>query len=45
MPGPFRILKLFWNGPSFGLKRNILDMGQKAKVYFVIQFFDQFKMF
>ena len=45
MPCPFRIPKLFWKGPNFGLKQNVLDMGQKAKVYFVIQFFDQSKMF
>ena len=45
MPCPFRIPKLFWNGPNFGLKQNVLDMGQKVKVYFVIQFFDQSKMF
>ena len=45
MPRPFRIPKLFWNGPNFGLKQNVLDMGQNAKVYFVVQFFDQSKMF
>ena len=45
MPCPFRIPKLFWNGPNFGLKQNVLDMGQKAKVFYVIQFFDQSKMF
>ena len=45
MPGPSRDPKLFWNGPNFWLKQNVLDTGQKAKVYFVIQFFDQSKMF
>ena len=45
MPCTFRIPKLFWNGPNFGLKQNVLDMGQKVKVYFVMQFFDQSKMF
>ena len=45
MPCPFRIPKLFWKGPNFGLKQNVLDMGQKAKVCFEIQFFGQSKMF
>ena len=45
MPGPSRDPKLFWNGANFGLKQNVLDMGQKAKVFYVIQFFDQSKIF